>query len=296
MGKLDGKAALVTGAGRGLGRAIAKGLAAQGAAVLVNDFGVTLGGEKETSSPADQVAADIRAAGGKAAVNHGSVAKWSEAEAMVAQAVKEFGKLDILVNVAGILRDRMIFNMTEEEWDAVIDVHLKGTFNCSRFASVHMRERKHGRIINISSAAALGSPGQPNYAAAKAGILGLTFSCANALGKYGITCNAIMPQAATRMTDMVPRDRSGMNIPTSETAAGTPSDPANVAPIIIYLASDEAAEINGQIFGAEGYRLLRYRHIFWDKVVYGNGPWNIDDLFKVMRRTLARDLEKPRLA
>ncbi len=294
MGKLDGKAALVTGAGRGLGRAIAKGLAAQGAAVLVNDYGVSLAGEKESSSPADQVAADIKAAGGKAAVNHGSVSKWSDAEAMVAQAVKEFGKLDILVNVAGILRDRMIFNMTEEEWDAVLNVHLKGTFNCSRFASIHMRDRKHGRIINISSAAALGSPGQPNYAAAKAGILGLTFSCANALGKYGITCNAIMPQAATRMTDLVPRDR-GINIPTSETAAGTPSDPANVAPIIIYLVSDEAAEINGQIFGSEGYRLLRYRHIFWDKIVYGNGPWEIDELFKVMKRTLARDLEKPRI-
>jgi NAD(P)-dependent dehydrogenase (short-subunit alcohol dehydrogenase family) len=294
MGKLDGKAALVTGAGRGLGRAIAKGLAAQGAAVLVNDYGVTLAGEKESASPADQVMADIKAAGGKAAVNHGSVSKWSDAEAMVTQGVKEFGKLDILVNVAGILRDRMIFNMSEDEWDAVLDVHLKGTFNCSRFASVHMRERKHGRIINISSAAALGSPGQPNYAAAKAGILGLTFSCANALGKYGITCNAIMPQAATRMTDLVPRDR-GMNIPTSETAAGTPSDPANVAPIIVYLASDEAAEVNGQIFGAEGYRLLRYRHIFWDKIVYGTRPWNIDDLFKVMKRTLARDLEKPRI-
>ncbi len=294
MGKLEGKAALVTGAGRGLGRAIAKGLAAQGAAVVVNDLGVTLAGEKEPSSPADQTVAEIKAAGGKAVINYGNVSKWSDAEAMVAQAIKEFGKLDILVNVAGILRDRMIFNMAEEEWDAVLNVHLKGTFNCSRFASVHMRERKHGRIINISSAAALGSPGQPNYAAAKAGILGLTFSCANALGKYGITCNAIMPQAATRMTDMVPRDR-GINIPTSETAAGTPSDPANVAPIIIYLASDEAAEINGQIFGSEGYRLLRYRHIFWDKVVYGQGPWDIDELFKVMKRTLARDLEKPRI-
>jgi len=296
MGKLDGKVAIVTGAGRGLGWAISKGLAAQGAAVVVNDLGVTLAGDKEPSSPADQVVADIKAAGGKAAVNYGNVAKWSDAEALVKQAIKDFGKLDILVNVAGILRDRMIFNMAEEEWDAVLNVHLKGTFNCSRFASVHMRERKHGRIINISSAAALGSPGQPNYAAAKAGILGLTFSCANALGKYGITANAIMPQAATRMTDLVPRDRmGGAHIPTSETAEGTPSDPANVAPIIIYLASDEAAEVNGQIFGSEGYRILRYRHIFWDKVIYNNGPWDIDNLFKVMKRTLARDLEKPRI-
>src|SRR5580693_9437030 len=268
---LEGKVAAVTGGGRGIGREVSRALAAQGAAVVVNDLGVSVAGQKETESPADEVAKEIKTAGGNAASNHLDISTPEGGEGMVQQAIKEFGKLDILVNVAGILRDRMILNMAEEEWDAVLNVHLKGNFNCSRFASVHMRERKHGRIINISSAAALGSPGQPNYAAAKAGILGLTFSCANALGKYGITCNAIMPQAATRMTDLVPRDR-GINIPTSETAAGTPSDPANVAPIIIYLASDEAAEINGQIFGSEGYRLLRYRHIFWDKVVYGNGP------------------------
>jgi len=210
---------------------------------------------------------------------------------MVRQAIDQFGKLAILVNTAGILRDRLIFAMTEEEWDAVVNVHLKGTFNCSRFASVHMRERKFGRIINFSSGAALGAPWQANYAAAKMGILGLTFSCANALGKYGITCNAIMPQAATRMTDSV-RVELGLDIPGSDNAAGTPSDPANVAPLIIFLASDEAAEINGQIFGAEGYSVVRYRHIFWDRIVYNNGPWNIDDLFGLMKRTLARDLEK----
>src|SRR6266849_5522488 len=170
MGHLDGKVAAVTGGGRGIGREVSKALAKQGAAVVVNDLGVSLAGEKETVSPADDVVKEIKAAGGNASSNHMDISTPEGGESLVNQAVKDFGKLDILVNVAGILRDRMIFNMTEEEWDAVLNVHLKGTFNCSRFASVHMRERKHGRIINISSAAALGSPGQPNYAAAKAGI------------------------------------------------------------------------------------------------------------------------------
>src|SRR5215813_8723332 len=204
---LDGKVAVVTGAGRGIGREEALLLAKNCAKVVVNDLGGHFDGTGADTRPAQLVVEEIKAAGGEAVANYENVADFKAAKRIVQCALDSFGKLNILVNNAGILRDRMIFNMTEEEWDAVLNVHLKGTFNCSRFASVHMRERKHGRIINISSAAALGSPGQPNYAAAKAGILGLTFSCANALGKYGVTCNAIMPQASTRMTDLVPRDR-----------------------------------------------------------------------------------------
>src|SRR5918911_3617503 len=181
MAMLDGKAALVTGAGRGIGRGIALALAAAGAKVVVNDLGTSLSGEGAESQPANQVVDEILSKGGTAAVNRGNVAVFDDATAMVEQTVSEFGRVDILVNVAGILRDRMLFNMTEAEWDAVIAVHLKGTFNCSRAASVKMREQHTGRIISMSSVSALGSPGQPNYAAAKAGILGLTWSTATAL-------------------------------------------------------------------------------------------------------------------
>ena len=206
MGILDGKVAAVTGSGRGIGRAVAKAMAAHGAAVVVNDLGVSVAGEQETKSPADDVVAEIRKAGGKAASNHLDIATMAGGKGLVDQAIKEFGKLDIVVNIAGILRDRMIFSMSEEEWDAVIRVHLKGHFCTIHYASIHMRERKAGRIINFSSNAALGAPGQPNYAAAKAAILGLTYSCAIALAKYNITVNAIMPGAATRMTDTIPAD------------------------------------------------------------------------------------------
>ena len=297
MGKLDGKSAVVTGAGRGIGRGVAKALAAQGAALVVNDVGVTVAGEKEQSSPADDVVREIKAAGGKAVVNRDDIANVAGGENLVNQAIKEFGKLDILVNVAGILRDRMIFNMGEQEWDEVIRVHLKGHYCTMRPASAHMRERKYGRIINFSSQSALGSPGQPNYAAAKAGILGLTYSSANALAKYNITCNAIMPGAATRMTDTIPAGRmpGATGLPASETAEGTPRDPANIAPIVVFLASDEAASVNGQVFGAAGYRITRYSHIVPERVLMSDHPWEIDKLFEVFNNTLGVDLIPPRM-
>jgi len=294
MGILEGKVAAVTGAGRGIGRAVAKAMAAQGAAVVANDLGVSVAGEKETSSPADTVVAEIKKAGGKAASNHLDISTMAGGRGLVDQAIKEFGKLDILVNIAGILRDRMIFSMSEEEWDAVIRVHLKGHFCCIHYASIHMRERKAGRIINFSSNAALGTPGQPNYAAAKAGILGLTYSCANALFKYGITTNAVLPGAATRMTDTVPAGRTpGAPMVTSENAEGTPMDPANVAPLVIFLASDEAAGINGQAFGASGFRITHYAPIQAYRTLANTGPWNLDRLFKVFKPTFGRELKPP---
>jgi NAD(P)-dependent dehydrogenase (short-subunit alcohol dehydrogenase family) len=297
MGMLDGKVAAVTGGGRGIGRSVAKALAAQGAKVLVNDLGVTVAGEKEPSSPADEVVKEIKAVGGVAAANHMDVATVEGGDGLVAQAIKEFGQLDILVNVAGILRDRMIFNMSEQEWDDVIRIHLKGHYCTMRPASAHMRERKFGRIINFSSNSALGSPGQPNYAAAKAGILGLTYSAANALQKYNITVNAIMPGAATRMTDTIPEGRSpgGFRRVTSETAAGTPMDPANVAPIVVFLASDHAKDVTGQCFGASGYRIMRYTHIVPDKIIYNQGPWDVEKLPDILRSTLLVDLVPPRM-
>jgi NAD(P)-dependent dehydrogenase (short-subunit alcohol dehydrogenase family) len=296
MGKLDGKVAAVTGGGRGIGRGVCKLMAAHGAAVVVNDLGVTVAGQKETQSPADDVVKEIKAAGGVAVSNHMDIATVEGGEGLVNQAIREFGKLDILVNVAGILRDRMIFNMSEQEWDDVIRVHLKGHYCTMRPASAHMRERKYGRIINFSSNSALGSPGQPNYAAAKAAILGLTYSSANALAKYNITVNAIMPGAATRMTDTVPAGRMpGAGLVDTAHAEGTPRDPANVAPIVVFLASDDAEKVSGQCFGASGYRIMRYTHIVPDKIIYGSGPWEVDRLAEVFKSTLGVDLAPPRM-
>ncbi len=295
-GHLDGKVAAVTGGGRGIGREVSKALARQGAAVVVNDLGVSVAGQQETTSPADDVAKEIKAAGGTASSNHMDISTPEGGEGLVNQAIKEFGKLDILVNIAGILRDRMIFNMTIDEWDAVIKVHLRGHFCTMRPATAHMRERKFGRIINFSSNAAQGSPGQPNYAAAKAGILGLTYSTANAMQKYGVTCNAIWPGAATRMTDSIPAGRMpGAGVITSATAAGTTMDPANVPPIIVYLSSDDAAEVTGQCFGASGYRITRYTHMRPERVLINNGPWDVEDVFKLFKQTLGVGLEPPRM-
>ncbi len=296
MGKLDGKVAAVTGSGRGIGRAVAKALAAHGAAVVVNDLGVTVDGKKEPSSPADAVVGEIKAAGGVAVANSMDIGTVSGGEGLVDHAIREFGQLDILVNVAGVLRDRMIFNMSEEEWDEVIRVHLKGHYCTMRPGSAHMRERKQGRIINFSSGAALGAPGQPNYAAAKAGILGLTYSSAVSLAKYNITVNAIMPGAATRMTDSIPQGRlPGMSFRQSTDAANTIHDPANVAPIVVFLASDEAQYVSGQCFGAMGYRITRYSHIVPDRVLMGDGPWTVERLSASFKSTLGSDLTPPRM-
>src|SRR5499427_174228 len=235
MGRLDGRVAIVTGAGRGIGRSVATLMASQGASVVVNDLGSEVDGSGRDAGPATQVADEISAAGGKAVANGADVSDHSAAEAMIASAIERFGRLDVLVNVAGILRDRMVVNMTEQEWDDVIRVHLRGSFNTTKFAAAHWRSLRdpaaQNRIINFTSVSGLhGAPGQPNYAAAKMGIVGLTYSCANSLGKYGVTVNAISPGAATRMTDSVPTERR-------RARPGTPDErsPDNVAPLVAYL-------------------------------------------------------------
>ncbi|MFM9369808.1 3-oxoacyl-ACP reductase [Streptomyces sp. Da 82-17] len=254
---LAGLSAIVTGAGRGLGRAESLELARLGASVVVNDFGQPGrdGSGEASAAPAEEVAAEIRAAGGQAVAHLGDVADHEQARALVQLAVGTYGKLDVLVNNAGILRDRMIFSMSEDEWDSVIRVHLKGHFNTTHFAAAHWRARAkesggpvYGRIVNTSSEAFLaGSAGQPNYAAAKGGIVGLTTSSALALGKYGVTANAICPRARTRMTEDV---FAGFNEPTGDEL--DPLAPEHVAPLVSYLAGPAAGNVNGQLLVVHG--------------------------------------------
>ncbi|MFJ9818126.1 3-oxoacyl-ACP reductase [Streptomyces sp. NPDC101151] len=253
---LEGLSAVVTGAGRGLGRAEALELAGLGAAVVVNDYGQPGrdGSGAASAGPAEEVAAEIRERGGRAVAHTGDVSDLQQAGELLDLAITEFGRLDILVNNAGILRDRMVFSMTEDEWDSVIRVHLKGHFNTTRFAAAHWRDRAkaaggsvYGRIVNTSSEAFLaGSAGQPNYAAAKGGIVGLTTSTALALAKYGVTANAICPRARTRMTEDVfaglARPEDGLD----------PLAPEHVAPLVGYLASPAAARVNGQLLVVHG--------------------------------------------
>ena len=253
---LQGLSAVVTGAGRGLGRAEALELARLGAAVVVNDYGRPGrdGTGEASAGPAERVVAEIRDAGGTAVAHTGDVADLRQARELVQMAIDTYGKLDILVNNAGILRDRMVFSMTEDEWDSVIRVHLKGHFNTTHLAAAHWRERSkaaggpvYGRIVNTSSEAFLaGSAGQPNYAAAKGGIVGLTTSTALALAKYGVTANAICPRARTRMTEDV---FAGFKAPDEGL---DPLAPEHVAPLVGYLAAPAAAGVNGQLLVVHG--------------------------------------------
>jgi NAD(P)-dependent dehydrogenase (short-subunit alcohol dehydrogenase family) len=285
MGRLDGRVAIVTGAGRGIGRSVALLLAAKGASVVVNDIGAALDGSGGDAGPAQQVAAEIADAGGKAAASLADVSDHGAAEGLIATAVEQFGRLDVLVNVAGILRDRMVFTMSEQEWDDVIRVHLKGTFNTTKFAAAHWRsvrdESAQNRIINFTSVSGLhGAPGQPNYAAAKMGIVGLTYSCANALGRYGVTANAISPGAATRMTESVPTERRR-----AVTATDAERSPDNIAPVVAYLASEQSGWINGQIVSARGYEVALYNSPEPVITIVGTGPWDPDALAGQVERS-----------
>lgn len=254
QGILEGRVAIVTGAGRGIGRAHALELARQGAAVVINDLGTSGAGEGASRGPADEVVAEIEAFGGRAVTNGADVADFEQAEAMVRQAVEEFGGLDILVNNAGFVRDRMLVNTSEEEWDAVIRVHLKGHFAPLRHAAAYWRnEAKEGRqraarVINTSSGAGMqGSIGQATYSAAKMGIAGLTLVAAAELGRYGVTVNAIAPVARTRMTEGAFADKM------AEVAGGFDAmDPANNSPVVAWLASVEAGDVTGRVIEIEG--------------------------------------------
>jgi NAD(P)-dependent dehydrogenase (short-subunit alcohol dehydrogenase family) len=248
MGLLEGRVAVVTGAGRGIGRGIALELAREGAKVVVNDAGVETDGRGGSEDPAALVVKEIEQLGGEGAPNYDDVSNFEAARNIVQTAIESFGTIDILVNNAGILRDRSLLKMEESEFDAVIAVHLKGTFNCTRHAAGHMREKEYGRIVNVTSSAGLrGNFGQTNYAAAKAGIVGMTLTWALELGKYGITVNAMAPSAFTRMTTgLLPGADDPSKIPPE-------MDPNLNAALIAFLASEKAGHVNGQVFGRRGY-------------------------------------------
>jgi len=278
MGMLDGKVAVVTGGGTGIGRAVSLGLAAAGASVVVNDYGVSVDGFKPSSEPANQVVAEIAAGGGRAVASAESVATMAGGRAVVDLALKEFGDLHVLVCCAGILRERMIFNMSEEEWDAVIAVHLKGHFTVMQPATRHMREKKAGSIVTFTSAAGLeGSPGQPNYSAAKEGIVGLTRSTALAMARYGVRCNAISPTADTRMTQRLPDSRR---------AASTATPPEAIAPVVTFLASDRAAHITGQVVAVRGTEVSLYAQPAPLRTLTAAAPWTPETLADVWDRAL----------
>lgn len=253
----EGRVAIVTGAGRGIGREHALELARQGAKVVVNDLGTSGSGDGASSGPAEEVVALIKEMGGEAIANASDVADFAQAEQMVQQAIDTFGGLDILVNNAGFLRDRMLVNTAEEEWDAVIRVHLKGHFAPLRHAAAYWRtEAKEGRqraarVINTSSGAGLqGSVGQATYSAAKAGIAGLTLVAAQELGRYGVTVNALAPAARTRMTEAafaetMARPEDGFDA----------MDPANVSPVVAWLASEDAGDVTGRVIEVEGGKI-----------------------------------------
>jgi NAD(P)-dependent dehydrogenase (short-subunit alcohol dehydrogenase family) len=291
MPTLNGKVAVVTGGGRGVGASIARRLAREGAAVVVADLGVELDGSGVDHGPATEVAKEVEASGGTAVAAVRDVVDYDDAGRIIDTALSRYGGLDILVNAAGILRDRMIFNMSTAEWDDVIAVHLRGTFNTTRHASAYWRENPRGagyRLINFTSQSGLhGAPGQPNYAAAKMGVLGFTLSCANALKRYGVTSNAVSPGAETRMVASVPDERR-------RNPKGTPErSPDNVAPAVAYLASDASQWLNGHVLDVRAYQVTLYSNPEPIRQILSPGPWDPDDLAAAMERCFRPVVDQP---
>ncbi len=296
-GLLEGKVAIVTGSGRGIGREEALLLAEQGAKVVVNDLGAGFDGSGKDDSPAAQVVEEIKSKGGEAIANGESVTDFDGAKRIVQQAIDTFGQLNIVVNNAGILRDRMIFNMGEDDWDAVIAVHMKGSFNMSRHACEYWRtEHKkgnvlNGRIINTSSdAGLLGNPGQVNYGAAKAALALMAITIDKEMSKYGVTANAIAPLARTRMTTDATPQTAGMMAAPDEADKFDVFNPRNIAPLITFLASDQAADVHGQVFRVGGGVVWMMRPWTTAGFVKSDGTWDPAELGKQLNSELAKGI------
>ena len=294
---LQDKVAIVTGAGRGVGKGAAHQLAEEGAKVVVVDLGVNVDGTGANQSVAEQVANEIREAGGTAVACAESVATMAGGENIIQTAIDSFEKLDIVVTCAGILRDRMVFNMSEEEWDDVIAVHLKGTFTIVKNACILFRQQRSGRVITFSSTSGLyGNSGQANYGAAKDGIAGFTRVVARDMGRYGVTANSISPSASTRMTTSVPeearslRASRGITSGSSTTLRGEPED---IAPFVTWLASDESSHVNGHVFHVTAGLISLLNEPDPVKTIHKEGRWSLEELAKVFPATLGLELHNP---
>ena len=285
---LKDKVAVVTGAARGIGREIALLMAKQGARVVVNDYGGTEAGSGTAKAPADDVVGEIETAGGTAVASYDSVASMAGGKSIVDTAVKHFGRIDIVVNNAGILRDRMIFNMSEEEWDAVIDTHLKGSFAVTRAAAPLMREQKSGRVLYMTSTSGLvGNVGQANYAAAKLGIVGLMRVTALDMARYNVTANCISPFAWTRMIGTIP---TGTGPQQARVEKIKKMSPAHIAPLAAFLASDQAQDVSGQVFGVRGKEIMLFGHHRPIMRVHHADGWTPESIAEIFPGTLQHHL------
>ena len=306
--RLRGKNAVVTGAGRGIGRAIALGLAEEGANILACDLGGSMDGSGVDTSPADITAQDCRKLGVEAIPHYGDVSNFNMAEDIIRTCSNTFGSIDILCNIAGILRPRMIFNMSEQEFDSVVAVHLKGTWNLCRHACGLMKEQGYGRIINCTSEAYAGTVGHTNYAAAKGGIVSLTYAVAREMGRYGVTCNAFAPRARTRLsvgddqdTGLQKRIEAGLiseeRLKGMEETRKEGADPEYFTPFIAYLASDAAADINGCVFVTSRATIGIWNHPQITKKLTRDweidAKWDFDDLRRLVPQELLSDYENP---
>jgi NAD(P)-dependent dehydrogenase (short-subunit alcohol dehydrogenase family) len=294
--RLKDRVAVITGSGQGIGRAIAIAMAKEGAKVVTNNRRAgSAGGDAET------VVNEIKIMGGQAAPFFGSISEFDVAEKLIEATVKSFGRVDILVNNAGADAPRMVWNMTEEDWDRCLDSYLKGSFNCIRFASALMREQRWGRIINTTSTAWLGTVGHCNYGAAKAGIVGLTRAVAREVGRYGVTCNAYAPTAATRFTisgevvaGFKKRYEAGLMTKERFEELTNPPAPETVAPFIIYLCTDAAADINGQVFDVTGGSIALYSEPVKKKSIdKTEGLWTVEELIDLVPKVLLEGYKNP---